>query len=50
MAGLNSLIETAKANDIDPYRYLRIPIDRLPFAATEDDYRALLPQDIDLAE
>lgn len=50
MAGLYSLIETARANDIDPYRYLRIALGRLPFAETEDDYRALLPQDIDLSE
>ena len=50
MAGLYSLIETAKANGIDPYRYLRVAIERLPSAESEDDHRNLLPQYIDLTE
>lgn len=50
MAGLYSLIETAKANQIDPYRYLRVAIERLPHTDSEDDYRDLLPQYIDLTE
>ena len=47
-AALYSLIETAKANGVDPYRYLRVAIERLPYARTESDYRNLLPQFIDL--
>ncbi len=44
MAGLYSLIETAKANSLEPYRYLRAVIERLP---TSTDYRSLLPNYID---
>ena len=47
-ATLYSLIETAKANGIEPHRYLLNVIDRVPTATTEDDYRALLPQCIKL--
>ena len=47
-ANLYSLIETAKANHMDPYRYLRAAIERLPYASSSDDYRKLLPQFIDL--
>jgi len=43
-ANLYSLIETAKANGLEPYRYLRFLFEKLPYAKTEDDYRALLPQ------
>ncbi len=43
-ATIYSLIETAKANDLEPYRYLRYLFERLPMAETEADYRALLPQ------
>lgn len=42
-----SLIETAKANRIEPHRYLRHLFDQLPFAKTTADFRALLPQYID---
>ena len=42
-AALYSLIETAKANDLEPYAYLRYLFDKLPLANSEDDYRALLP-------
>jgi transposase len=47
-ATLYSLIETAKANGLEPYWYLRYLFERLPFARTEKDYRALLPQYIDM--
>ena len=40
---LYSLIETAKANKVEPYRYLRRPFDRLPTFDTDDDYEDLLP-------
>ena len=43
-AAIYSLIETAKANNLEPYRYLRHLFERLPAANTETDYRALLPQ------
>jgi len=42
-ANLYSLVETCKANRIDPYRYLTWLFERLPLAKTVDDYDALLP-------
>jgi transposase len=42
-ANLYTLIETAKANGIEPYRYLRQAFQALPAAKTVDDYEALLP-------
>ena len=42
-ANLYSLIETCKANGIDPYRYLVGLFKALPLAKTADDYEALLP-------
>ena len=44
---LYSLIETAKANKLDPYKYIRYILEQLPYAKTEDDYKRLLPQYID---
>ncbi len=38
-----SLIETAKANGLEPYSYFLYLFDRLPYAATEKDYKQLLP-------
>lgn len=46
-AALYSIIETAKANGLDPYWYLRALFDRLPLADSRDQLRALLPQYID---
>ncbi|EFL49715.1 putative transposase orf3 for insertion sequence element [Solidesulfovibrio fructosivorans JJ]] len=45
-ATLYSLIETAKANGLEPYRYLRHLFEHLP-AANTDAQRKLLPQHID---
>jgi len=45
MAGIYSLVESAKAASIEPYRYLRAVIERLP---TCTDYRSLLPNHIEL--
>jgi transposase len=45
-----SLIETAKANKLEPYSYLRYIFARLPFAQTTADYEKLLPQNIDQQE
>jgi transposase len=39
-----SLIETCKANGLEPYRYLRYLFERLPYAETTEDYKKLLPQ------
>jgi hypothetical protein len=48
-ANLYSLIETAKANGLDPYAYLCALFAGLPKAARLEDYEALLPWRIDLA-
>lgn len=42
-ACLYSFIETAKANNLEPYRYLRYLFEKLPFASSEDELTALLP-------
>lgn len=42
-ANLYSLVETCKANRIEPYQYLAWLFRRLPLAKTVDDYDALLP-------
>lgn len=47
-ARLYSLIETAKANRIEPYAYLRKVFSELPKADTLADIEALLPYKIDL--
>jgi len=45
-ATLYSLIETAKACRLEPYGYLRFIFEKLPYAQTREDYRALLPQNL----
>ncbi len=45
-ATIYSLIESAKANNLEPYKYLRFIFERLPFAETIDDYKALLPSKV----
>ena len=47
-ANLYSLVQTCKANGIDPYRYLNALFVALPKATTVDDYEALLPWNIAL--
>jgi transposase len=47
LATFHSLIETAKANGVEPERYLRALFERLPAATSPEDFRALLPQYID---
>ncbi len=42
-----SLIETAKANDLEPYGYLRHIFKKIPHLQTEEDLEYLLPQNID---
>ncbi len=46
-ANLYSLIETAKANGLEPYAYLRRVFAELPKADTVEAIEALLPGDID---
>ena len=46
-ASLYSLVETAKANNLEPYRYLRFIFEKLPYAQSPKEYKALLPQYID---
>jgi transposase len=43
-AGLYSLIETARANDLNPYDYLKLLFEQLPFAETDGQLKHLLPQ------
>jgi len=40
---LYSLVETAKANGLEPYSYLRYIFEKLPFAETGADFARLLP-------
>jgi hypothetical protein len=49
-ANLYSLVQTCKANGIDPYRYLAALFIALPNAQSADDYEALMPWRIALAE
>jgi transposase len=49
-AGLYSLIETAKANGLEPYKYLRYLFEHLPFADSDDDHAQLLPSNLSPAE
>ena len=49
-ADMYSLIETAKANKLEPYKYLRFLFEKIPFAQCERDYRALLPMNLQAKE
>ncbi len=49
-AALYSLIETAKANGLEPYWYMRYLLENLPDAMTEEDYKSLLPQYLDKSQ
>ena len=49
-ANLYSLLETAKANDLEPFAYLRGVFTRLPAATCVEDIETLLPWNIALAE
>lgn len=42
-----SLVETAKANGLEPYNYLRYIFENLPLAQTAQNYKNLLPQYVD---
>ena len=43
-AAIYSLIETAKANSLEPYAYLRFLFERVPCATSKEELKALLPQ------
>lgn len=43
-AAIYSLIETAKACGLNPFEYLLQVFERLPYACSQDDLKALLPQ------
>ncbi len=43
-----SLIETCKANNVEPYKYLCAMLSRIRKCVTNDDYRELLPQFIQM--
>ncbi len=45
-ASLYSLVQTARANEIEPYAYLRRMLAELPEAQTVEDFEALLPWNI----
>ena len=47
-ANLYSLLQTCKANRVEPFRYLAALFKALPLAQTADDYEALLPWHIAL--
>ncbi len=49
-AALYSLVQTAIANGLEPYRYLRHVFTELPKAETVEDIEALLPTRLDPAE
>jgi len=46
-AAIYSLVETAKANGLEPLRYLHFVFEKLPLAKSQEDLRALLPQFLD---
>ena len=48
-SNLYSLVETAKANELNHYDYFRYLLEKLPYAETEEDYTNLLPKNIDPA-
>ena len=47
-ANLYSLIETAKANGLEPYRYLRYVFTELPKATSVEQVEDLLPWNVNL--
>jgi len=46
-AAIYSLIETAKANGLEPYQYLRHLFENIPLAKSTEDLKALLPMNLD---
>lgn len=48
-ANLFSIVETAKANGVEPHAYLSLLFDRLPYARRVEDFEALLPWSVSIA-
>ncbi|MFK4753822.1 transposase domain-containing protein [Oceanobacter antarcticus] len=46
---MHSLIETAKANDLEPYAYLRRVFAQLPLCENVEDIEKLLPENMKAA-
>ena len=44
---LYSIIETAKANGLEPYWYLRFLLEKAPGLKSKEDFRSLIPQNVD---
>ncbi|PHR27148.1 MAG: IS66 family transposase, partial [Desulfotalea sp.] len=49
-ATIYSLLESAKANKLEPYKYLRSLFEKLPFAEDVEDYRKQLPSSLSATE
>ena len=49
-AAIYSLVETAKANGLEPFSYLEYIFERLPFVESRVGYDALLPQNLSQEE
>lgn len=45
-ANLFSIVETAKANGVEPHAYLSILFAHLPYANTVEDFETLLPWNV----
>jgi transposase len=45
-ANLFSLVETCKANGIEPHAYLSLLFTRLPHLCTVDDFESMLPWNV----
>ena len=43
---LYSLIETAEMNSLDPYKYIRYLLEKIPHANSEEDFKELLPTQV----
>jgi transposase len=50
LTAIYSLIETAKANGLEPFRYLRFLCEELPLANTDEELNRLLPMSCNQAE
>lgn len=46
-ATIYSILETAKANGLEPYWYMRILLEKLPNLKTREDFLLYIPQNID---
>lgn len=44
---LFSILETAKANGLEPYWYTRVLLEKLPELKTKEDFMSYIPQNID---